>query len=92
MAVSRLAMETALCPLYEVVDGEYKLNGPRHKSKPVTKYLASQGRLRHLMHDKEPVVIEDIQANVDREWSRLRAKCGLEAEVVKEEAPVASAD
>jgi len=96
MAVSRLAVETALWPLYEVIDGEYKLNGPRHKSKPITDYLASQGRFRHLMRDKEPGVIEDIQANVDREWSRLRAKCGLEPEVVpklvKEDAPVASTD
>jgi len=82
-----------LWPIYEIVDGEYKLNGPRHKSKPIIDYLESQGRFRHLLRDKEPGVLEEIQANVDREWARLRALCGLEPEVVKEADPVvASAD
>ena len=43
MAISRLAVETALWPLYEVENGKYKLNGPRRKSRPITDYLASQG-------------------------------------------------
>jgi hypothetical protein len=35
------------------------------------------------MRDREPGVIEDIQANVDREWNRLRVRCGLEPEVLE---------
>ncbi|MBT5320325.1 MAG: hypothetical protein HOL45_10520 [Chloroflexi bacterium] len=84
MAISRLAVETALWPLYEVDDGKYKLNGPRHKTRPIIDYLESQGRFRHLLKDKEPGVIEEIQANVDREWNRLRERCGLEPEVTPE--------
>ena len=93
MAISRLAVETALWPLYEVENGKYKLNGPRHKSLPIVDYLESQGRFRHLLRNGDPAVVEEIQGVVDLEWNRLREKCGLEPELSKNEAEaVTSAD
>ncbi len=78
MAISRLAVETGLWPLFEVVDGEWKLTN-RRKTKPITEDLASQGRFRHLLDGAHEDVVVEFQAIVDREWDRLLARCGVAA-------------
>jgi pyruvate ferredoxin oxidoreductase beta subunit len=68
--IGRLAVETGIFPLYEVENGQYKLNVDRPKLKPVGEYLKTQGRFRHLL-DKD---IEKIQKHVDEENAKLKAK------------------
>ncbi|MHC1585433.1 MAG: pyruvate synthase subunit PorB [Candidatus Syntropharchaeia archaeon] len=46
--VGRLAVETALWPLYEIEDGEITGVKKIYKRKPVEEYLRVQGRFRHL--------------------------------------------
>ena len=46
--IGRLAVETGIFPIYEVEDGEYKLNIDFPKLRPVKDYLLLQGRFRHL--------------------------------------------
>jgi len=69
VAVGKLAFETCLYPLYEVIEGRYIVKKPAGK-KPVGEYLNLQGRFRHLTGE----VIRRIQRNVDTAWAKLLKK------------------
>ncbi len=76
--VAELAIETCFWPLYEFEDGEYKLTGEskriaagKKEKKPITEYLKTQGRFRHLMKEEWGSILEDIQNNVDQRWEKL---------------------
>lgn len=66
----RLAVETGLFPLYEVINGEYRLSFDFTELKPVREYLKEQGRFRHLTDD----IVEAIQDRVDDEYQKLMEK------------------
>ncbi|MEW5760131.1 MAG: thiamine pyrophosphate-dependent enzyme, partial [Candidatus Thermoplasmatota archaeon] len=68
--IGRLAVESCIFPLYEVIDGKYIIS-KKPKKKSIKEYLEPQGRFRHLPDS----VIEEIQERVDREWERLLRKC-----------------
>ena len=68
--LGRLAVETGIFPLYEVINGEYRLSVDLPKLKPVKEYLKKQGRFKHLTED----IIEQIQARVEEDYMRLREK------------------
>jgi pyruvate ferredoxin oxidoreductase beta subunit len=76
---ARLAVETGVFPLYEVIDGNYRmsLDLPMSQLKPVKDYLKMQGRFRHLSDDN----IAKIQARVELEYQKLleKAKDGKRA-------------
>ena len=71
--LGRLAVETGVFPLFEVVNGEYRLTLDFPKLKPVREYLKKQGRFRHLT-EKD---IERIQARIEDDYARLREKAGV---------------
>ena len=67
VAVSRLAVDCGMWPLYEVEDGSrYTLNHAA-KTRPVAEYLGLQKRYRHLGEAQ----LAEIQAAVDRDWVQL---------------------
>jgi len=68
--IGRLAVETGVFPLYEIEDGNYKLNVDRPQLKPVAEYLKPQGRFRHLSDEE----IQKIQDRVTQEYLKLREK------------------
>ncbi|MBA7477316.1 Oxalate oxidoreductase subunit beta [subsurface metagenome] len=68
--LGRLAVQTGIFPLYEVENGEYKLNVNPPKLKPVTDYLKLQGRFRHLSEE----TVREIQQRVDKEYTKLMGK------------------
>lgn len=76
MRVSRLAVECGLWPLYEVVDGTWRLTGMRRRTKPVAEYLSAQGRFRHLTNGKQEEVVREIEERVEADWNRLLLRCG----------------
>ena len=67
----RLAVDSCVFPLYEVVDGKYRATYTPYQKIPVTEYLKGQGRFRHLT-DKE---IEQIQARVDSDYQKILKRC-----------------
>ena len=69
--LGHLAVETGIFPLYEVEDGQYRLNLDLPQLKPVQDYLKLQGRFRHLSDDDIAV----IQEKVSKEYSKLKKKC-----------------
>jgi len=68
--MGRLAAETGIFPLYEIENGEYKLNVSPPKLKPVQDYLKLQGRFRHLSEE----TLTEIQHRVDKEYAKLMGK------------------
>ena len=68
--IGRLAVKTGIFPLYEVVNGSYKLSIDFSKLRPVTDYMKLQGRFRHLSHD----VISEVQEKVTKNYEELRKK------------------
>jgi len=71
--LGRLAVETGVFPLYEVINGEYRLSIDFPELKPVREYMKKQGRFRHLTED----VIERIQVRVEAEYLELKEKVGV---------------
>ncbi len=65
-----LAVETGIFPLYEIIDGKYKLNMDFPKLRPVSDYLKFQSRFKHL----KPAEIALVQKRVDTEWKKLKEK------------------
>ena len=72
----RLVVQTKIFPLYEVIDGKYRLSRKIKKPKPVTAYFKLQRRFRHLTEED----IALIQERVDREYDRLLELCGIAEE------------
>jgi len=67
--VAKLAVDTHIFPLYEIVDGQVTITR-KGKGLPVSEYLKLQGRFSHLT----PEEIEAIQKAVDAQWQNLLAK------------------
>jgi len=68
--VGKLATETGIFPLYEIENGQYRLNVDPAKLKPVEDYLKVQGRFRHL----SPGEIANIQEKVNLDYAILKEK------------------
>jgi len=66
-----LGVETCFWPLYEVEDQNYKVNYEPKKKLPVTDWLFTQGRFRHLKDAKWSHLVEDFQTRVDEQWDLL---------------------
>jgi pyruvate ferredoxin oxidoreductase beta subunit len=66
-----LATDTCAWPLYEVENGKYKINYKPKEKKPVLEWLKPQGRFRHLFKEENAWMLEQIQADVDRDWEEL---------------------
>jgi len=68
--LGRLAVETGVFPLYEVVRGQYKLSFDPPQLRPVMEYLKPQGRFRHLSEND----IKKIQEKVTKDYLDLKEK------------------
>jgi len=74
--IARLAVETRFWPLYEVEEGEWRLNYVPEGRVDIREWLKPQGRFAHLFRPKEnKEIIAQIQEEVDREWEELLARC-----------------
>jgi len=76
MEICKLAVETCVWPLYEVIEGEWKLSYEPKKKLPVEEYLRPQGRFSHLFKKGNEWMIEEWQKSVDSRWEKLLKKCG----------------
>ncbi len=70
---ARLGVDTCFWPLYEVEDQKFKINYTPKEKLPVTDWLFTQGRFRHLKDDKWSHLVEDFQTRVDEQWDWLLA-------------------
>jgi pyruvate ferredoxin oxidoreductase beta subunit len=72
--IARLAAETNLWPLYEVENGKYKINYSPSSPLPVTEWIKSQKRFKHLLTPENQSVVEKIQKGIDEQWQALKNK------------------
>ena len=75
MEICKLAVDTCVWPLYEVVDGEWSLTYEPKTKLPVEDYLKKQGRFSHMFKPGAEHMVEDFQKQVDKKWERLLKKC-----------------
>ena len=68
--LGRLAVQTGVFPLYEVVNGKYKITVEPSPMRPVQDYLKPQGRFRHLSEND----VKEIQERTLREYNMLKAR------------------
>lgn len=74
MEISKLAVETRFWPLYEIINGQYKLNYQPNNKVKVEKFLKLQGRFKHLFTKNNQAVIQEIQKEIDQRWQVLISK------------------
>jgi pyruvate ferredoxin oxidoreductase beta subunit len=67
------AVESRFWPLYEVVDGDYRLTYEPERPVPVETWLRGQKRFAHLL--AAPELVAEIQNRVDADWQRLLHLC-----------------
>jgi pyruvate ferredoxin oxidoreductase beta subunit len=76
IAILNAAVDSCYWPLYEVLEGEYRLTYEPPRRVPVVDFLRPQKRFAHLFRDGSETVLGEIQAQVDEDWAELKARCG----------------
>ena len=71
MEMSKLAVDTCYWPLYEVVDGKYKITYKPAKKLPIEEFLRPQRRFKHMFKPGNEWMIEEFQKEVDKRWQAL---------------------
>jgi pyruvate ferredoxin oxidoreductase beta subunit len=69
------AVNSCFWPLYEVVDGEYRLTYEPDEFVPIEEWLRPQKRFGHLLRPENAELIETIQRQVAADWRSLRDRC-----------------
>ena len=72
MDMCKLAVETCVWPLFEVVEGKLTLNYIPKTKLPVEDYLKVQGRFSHMFKPGNEHLIAEYQAQVDKTWQFLQ--------------------
>jgi len=73
--LSRIAADTCFWPLYEVEEGQWKLNYEPKEKLPITEWLKTQGRFSHLFNEENEDLLDEIQNDIDEKWEALQKKC-----------------
>lgn len=68
--IAKLAVETRIFPLYEVINGVYHITYKSDKNVEIKKYLELQGRFRHLTEED----IKEIEKMVEKNYAELLEK------------------
>lgn len=72
VAIAKLAIDTCVWPLYEIINGkQLRLNYKPKEKKPVAEWFKTQGRFKHLFKPENKEILEAIQKDVDAEWEYL---------------------
>lgn len=71
MQINKLAADTCYWPLYEVIDGKYKISYKPANKLPIEEFLRPQKRFRHMFKPGNEWMIKEFQAEVDARWEEL---------------------
>ena len=69
--LEKYAVDSCFWPLYEVVNGVYKITYKPAKKIPVEEFLKPQRRFKHLFEPGNEWMIQEIQDEVDKKWNFL---------------------
>lgn len=76
----RIAADTCFWPLYEYENGRLTINYKPKEKKPVTDFLKTQGRFKHLFSPDGKDLLKQAQENTDHEWDKLLREAACWAE------------
>ena len=71
MTINKLAADTCYWPLYEVVNGVYKITYKPAKKLSIEEFLRPQKRFKHMFKPGNEWMIEEFQKEVDARWEEL---------------------
>ncbi|MFH1502937.1 MAG: thiamine pyrophosphate-dependent enzyme [Candidatus Eisenbacteria bacterium] len=71
MDIARMAVDTCFWPIFEVENGVITITRKPKEKLPVSAWLKRQGRFAHLFKEQNKHIIDEIQADVDRNWEWL---------------------
>ncbi|MBI2954473.1 MAG: pyruvate ferredoxin oxidoreductase [Chloroflexi bacterium] len=74
--LAKMAVDTCYWPLYEIENGQYKVNYKPKEKKPLVEWLKPQGRFKHLLAPENKHLLDELQSQVDREWEELLKNAG----------------
>ena len=75
IAVSDLATDSLVFPLYEIINGtELNITYRPKNVVPVKDYLGAQGRFKHLFKPEWKHILDEWQTNVDKQWEYLQRR------------------
>ena len=72
--MGRLAVQTGMWPLYEIVNGKFKLSSPsaglvdKGRRKPIEDYVTHQGRFDRIA----PEDVEELKRWIDESWEKYK--------------------
>jgi pyruvate ferredoxin oxidoreductase beta subunit len=71
MEICRAAADTNFWPLFEVKNGNYKINYKPKKRKPIEEFLTGQKRFQHLLKSENAELKNNLQKEVDYRFAKL---------------------
>lgn len=71
LEVLNAAVDSCYWPLYEVVDGRYRISYVPEEIRPLTEWLRPQARFAHLLRPEAAPHLEEIERRVARDWDEL---------------------
>jgi len=74
--IARDAVNCCYWPLYEVVDGKYRITYKPREKQPLSEFLKKETKFRHLFRPGNEHIIEDLQAEIDTRWEELLERAG----------------
>lgn len=77
--IARLAVDSRFWPLYEIVNGRYRLTHIPEKVIPIDVWLKEQGRFSHLFTPEYKEILINIREKIDDDWNRLLERCRNDA-------------
>ena len=75
LRVLNAAVDSLFWPLYEVVDGRYRLTHQPETVVPVEEWLRRQKRFAHLLRPENAGLVEEIQRRIDADWEDPLRRC-----------------
>ena len=74
--LAKMAVQTGLFPIYEIVDGKYKMSMKLGKLLPLEDYFKLQGRFQHLLRSESKEELEAIKREVEENYRRILRLAG----------------
>ena len=72
------AVDSLYWPLYEVVDGAYRLTYRPQRIADVEEWLRPQKRFAHLLRPENAGLVDEIRSRIERDWNALLERCNDE--------------
>jgi pyruvate ferredoxin oxidoreductase beta subunit len=69
------AVDSLYWPLYEVVDGDYRITYRPQKAIDVEEWLRPQQRFAHLLRPENRELVDEIRSQIERDWLALLERC-----------------